>query len=306
MAERFLKFIPSEEAFWLIEHKPNAFRLLTYIANTARRTSGSPDGLGIGQCHLQHWRSYKLSEQEYRTAKKILVDRKHILILKTNRTRQKSTPGSTTNSTLVQIISSSIYDINPESYNDRINDRSTTDQRPINDKQERIRMIRMIRKDHPSVPSNGDRLTTDDFSFEKIDVGSGVFMSKEQLDACVKIRGDVERVKQAVAFIMKSPKRKTEITDWPNAIARWKIEDKAKVSIEKNIALAERLCNQFHNFSQGNGWQCRLYTDRQKDQKGILFECSNPHQAAVFISLVDGEFEKKCRETVGEKIAGKK
>jgi hypothetical protein len=165
---------------------------------------------------------------------------------------------------------------------------------------------RRLKEDHPSVPSNGDGLMTDDFSSEKIDMGSGVFMSREQLEACVKIRGDVERVKQAVAFIMNSPRRKTEITDWPNAIARWKIEDKAKVSIEKNIALAERLCSQFHDFSQGNGWQCRLYTDRQKDQKGILFECSNPHQQAIFIALVDGEFEKKCRQAVGEKIAGKK
>jgi len=139
MSERFLKFIPSEEAFWLLENKPNAFRLLTHIANTARRQNGHPDGLAIGQCHLQHWLKYKLTEQEYRSAKKILIFRKHIKIIETNRTRQKSTTGVTTGSTLVELLSSTIYDINPEEGNDRINDRATTDQRPSNDKQERIR-----------------------------------------------------------------------------------------------------------------------------------------------------------------------
>lgn len=139
MAERFLKFIPSEEAFWLMQHKPNAFKLLAHIANTARRANGYPDGLIIGQCHLKEWSFYGLTEQEYRTAKKILVDRKHIIIIETNRTRKKSTTGVTTSSTLVQLCSSTIWDINPETPNDRINDRATTDQRLTNDKQEGIR-----------------------------------------------------------------------------------------------------------------------------------------------------------------------
>ena len=137
--ERFLKFIPSEEAFWLIHHKPNAFRLLTHIANTARRRNGEPDGLMSGQSHLQHWTKYDLTEREYRTAKDILKKRKHIEIIETNRTRQKSTTGTTTSSTLVQLISSTVYDINSESIDDRIDDRATTDRRLTDDKQERIR-----------------------------------------------------------------------------------------------------------------------------------------------------------------------
>jgi hypothetical protein len=139
MSERFLKFIPSEEAFWLMQYKPNAFRLLSHIANTARRYNGHPDGLIVGQCHLQSWNFYGLSEQEYRTAKSILLKRKHIIIIETNRTRKKSTTGATTNSTLVQLCSLTIWDINSEEPNDRINDRATTEQRPSNDKQERIR-----------------------------------------------------------------------------------------------------------------------------------------------------------------------
>lgn len=126
---RFLKFIPSEEAFWLMTEKPNAFRLLTHIANTARRTHGSPDGISVGQCHLKHWTFYKLTEREYRTAKEILVKRNHIKIIQTNRTRKKSTIGSTTASTLVEICSTTVYDINPETIDDRNDDRATTERR---------------------------------------------------------------------------------------------------------------------------------------------------------------------------------
>lgn len=175
MSERFLKFIPSEEAFWLMQYKPNAFRLLSHIANTARRYNGHPDGLTIGQCHLQSWIFYGLSEREYRTAKAILVQRKHIKIIETNRTRKKSTTGATTNSTLVELCSLTIWDINHETIDDRIDDRETTDRRPRDDKQERRRID--ISNDisneeealragtHPASPIRAKDLLT--FNFEK-------------------------------------------------------------------------------------------------------------------------------------------
>ena len=147
MSERFLKFIPSEEAFWLMQHKPNAFKLLAHIANTARRTNGHPDGLSIGQCHLQSWTFYKMTEQEYRTAKQILIQRKHIIIIETNRTRKKSTTGTTTKSTLVQLCSTTIWDINLDDSNDRINDRATTEQR-------QTRKNKKEKEDHHPNPSS--------------------------------------------------------------------------------------------------------------------------------------------------------
>ena len=126
---RFIKFIPSEEAMYLVIHKPNAFKLLTIIANRARRESGNPDGLLPGQCHIGDWKAIGLTEQEYRTAKIILIKRAHIKIVETCRTRKKSTTGTTTNGTLVSLISLSVYDINSKSIDDRINDRATTEQR---------------------------------------------------------------------------------------------------------------------------------------------------------------------------------
>lgn len=149
MCERFIKFIPSEEAFWLMENKPNAFRLLAHIANTARRTPGHPDGLLIGQCHLESWKEYKLTERQYRTAKQILEKRKHIQIISTNRTRQKSTTGSTTNSTLVQICSNTIWDINSQTIDDLKDDRATTDRRPTDDKQE-VKKVKKVKKEEIS------------------------------------------------------------------------------------------------------------------------------------------------------------
>lgn len=170
MSERFIKFIPSEEAFWLMQNKPNAFYLLSQIANTARRYNGAPDGLTIGQCHLMHWIKYNFTEREYRTAKEILIKRKHIIIIETNRTRQKSTTGTTTGSTLVQLCSLTIWDINSESNDDRNDDRATTDRRLTDDKQERIRIA--ISKDisKKEEAQTAKRLRSKDdltFDFEK-------------------------------------------------------------------------------------------------------------------------------------------
>ena len=166
MSERFIKFIPSEEAFWLLNEKPNAFRLLTHIANTARRTHGNPDGLLIGQCHLQHWSVYKLTEREYRTAKSILVSRKHVKIIETNRSRKKSTTGSTTKSTLIELCSSTVYDINSESTDDRKDDRATTDRRLTDDKQEREEGKEREEKKDIAQPAKKRLRSKDSLSFD--------------------------------------------------------------------------------------------------------------------------------------------
>jgi hypothetical protein len=311
MCSRFLKFIPSEEAFWLMHNKPNAFRLLTHIANTARRTPGHPDGLLVGQCHLRHWNHYKMTEREYRTAKDILVKRKHIIIIETNRTRQKSTTGTTTGSTLVQIISSTIYDINSESNDDRIDDRATTDRRLTDDKQEGLRMKK---KDHPSIPSfanaavvRDDGLMTDDSSSSgKIEVYPGVFMEQAELEACVKVKGDVEQVKYAVKFIMESKKRKRPISDWPNALANWKIENKAQTRVQDHKSYSDGLCSEFDRYENGRGWRCRAYHDKKKDQKGLLFESERGYQEPFFVAHVDAEFKRKCEDFILAKKMRKK
>lgn len=136
MYDRFIKFIPSDEANWLRKNKPTAFILLSFIAERARREPDHPDGLKPGQCHIGDWKSYGLTEKQYRTAKDILVMRGHIKIVETCRTRKKSATGTTTYGTLVELISSSIYDINKNIEGDRKGDRGATEGRPRGDEQE--------------------------------------------------------------------------------------------------------------------------------------------------------------------------
>ena len=137
MSERFIKYIPSNDrSSWLRENYPNAFLLLSLIAERARRTSGHFDGREIGTAEIGDWEKAGLTEQKYRTAKDKLVEFKIIEILGTRRNPQKSTTKSTTQGTLVKLLDSTIWDINPENSNDSINVQSTSNQRPTNDEQE--------------------------------------------------------------------------------------------------------------------------------------------------------------------------
>lgn len=153
MAERFLKFIPSDEAMYLLTKKGHAFRLLTIIAELARRYEGGIDGLQIGEALIGGHENYDMSEQNYRTAKEILIRRQHIKIVETCRTRKKVTTGVTTVGTKVKLLSTTVWDINSDEGNDRPNDRPTTDQRPTNDELRKIKKEKKEKKEQPHTPS---------------------------------------------------------------------------------------------------------------------------------------------------------
>ena len=135
-SDRFIKFIPSQEALWLLKNKGHAFRLLAIVAEAARRYEGDPDGLKKGEAFIGGHKNYDMTEQNYRTAKKILERRQHLKILETSRTLQKSTNGVTTEATKVKLLSSNVWDINLDGGNERPNEWLTNDQRMANDKQE--------------------------------------------------------------------------------------------------------------------------------------------------------------------------
>ncbi len=138
MAECFLKYIVCEKASWLRKTYPNAYLLLSLIAERARRVSGLSDGLELGECFIGDFATAGIeSEQKYRTAKQKLFDLKIIEKVETCRNRKKSTTAVTTVGTKVKLIDSSIWNINLDKekvgINDLSNDRPTTDQRPTND-----------------------------------------------------------------------------------------------------------------------------------------------------------------------------
>lgn len=151
--DRFIKFIPSEESVYLLTQKGHAFRLLTIIAEAARRYEGGSDGLRIGEAFIGGFENYDMSEQNYRTAKEILVRRSHIEIVETCRTRKKVTNGVTTVGTKVRLLSTTVYDINIIGTNDRSNDLPTTDPRPTNDKQEQQEVKNVNKQQQPLTPS---------------------------------------------------------------------------------------------------------------------------------------------------------
>jgi hypothetical protein len=157
------------------------------------------------------------------------------------------------------------------------------------------------KEDHHPYPSLDSGLT-DDFSSKeeeeiekpKVEICVGVFLSEEDLASCIKIKGDIEKVKIAIEFIQRSSKRKSEITDWPNALARWKIPNKVQVRIEDGLAYAENLCKEFPEFRHGDGWRCRVSTNKKTDQRGVLFESESPYLEAFFVALIDPAFESVC------------
>lgn len=137
MCKRFLKLnLDNDEAEFLALRHPNAFILLFFIAKRARRIPGQADGLIIGQCHIGDYQSYGLTERQYRTAKTVLTNRNIIKIVETCRTRKKATTGTTTIGTLVQLLDSKVWDINPEPNDDRNDDRATTERRPSDEEEE--------------------------------------------------------------------------------------------------------------------------------------------------------------------------
>jgi hypothetical protein len=99
----FVKLNRTKDVLELIKRRPTAFILLTIIAFRARRTNEEYfDNLKIGEAEIGDYKSYKATEQVYKTDKKFLE--KYGL----------ATFKPTTKGTIARIISTSIFDINEE------------------------------------------------------------------------------------------------------------------------------------------------------------------------------------------------
>lgn len=153
---RFIKYFPNEKAHWLLENHPNAFLLLTLIAQRARRSNKDADGFEIGWALIGDHEKAGLTRQQYRTALDVLVEHQFIEIIcrgwkdktatieSTIKTTIKATIKATikkrAEGTIVKLIDSSIWDINPENKKIEATIESTTksffEQPKINHKQE--------------------------------------------------------------------------------------------------------------------------------------------------------------------------
>jgi hypothetical protein len=117
----FIKLIRSDVVMELIARNRNAFILLAVIAYRARRTPGfNRYNLAPGEALIGDYESYDLTEQEYRTAKKILSEGQFATFKTTNR------------GTIATLMDSRVFDINSESSNGQANSQSTGKQRTAN------------------------------------------------------------------------------------------------------------------------------------------------------------------------------
>lgn len=232
--QRFIKFIPSEEALYLAEHYPNATLLLMGIAIRARRIAGKPDGLEIGECQIGDYKKLGIaSEKQYRTAKLILSQRGHIKIIETCRNRKKSATGGatgkTTVGTKVKLLRSDVWDINVEvddhQKGDRKGDRGATEGRPKGDEQEckEVKEIKEQQQALVALPGlaaafSEKKILLEPFGFDKPDFD---WLMLQDLDA---IRGAIAWLNdpatkirttkvQALKWKVKHPESKKPVVD---------------------------------------------------------------------------------------------
>lgn len=234
-----------------------------------------------------------LTENQFRNQQKSLLDAGLL---------KKTTNSLTNHYTCYIWVTERFSKINNQPNNQPGTNRPPTDHHKSEDKKDRYK------KDHPSIPSFGSDRMIDDFSFEKekIEIITGVFLSQKDLDSCIALKGDLEKVKYAIDFIQSSKKRKHAINDWPKALSNWKIENKTQNKMQQHIEYSEKICNEFLEFKNGHGWRCYMYTDRKKDQRGILFQAESSYQKAFFLALTDGEFQTKCEDFIKSKNMRKK
>jgi hypothetical protein len=169
MSEKFLKLIRSDYVLWLMGKYPWAYLLFNLIALRACRSLPNPDGLKLGESLIGDWDAIGATRGEYRQALKILEREKLIEIIETNRTRKKTTTGTTTEGTKVKLLDSRVWDINSNG-NNHCNDHRATTEQPLNNHEEEYKEgisndipIKNIARTAPQ-PRSKDFLT---FDFEK-------------------------------------------------------------------------------------------------------------------------------------------
>jgi hypothetical protein len=353
--DRFLKLILSDKADSLQENYPNAFLLLIQIAKQARRTNDLMDGLEIGDAIIGEIETSKkagLSKKEYRNALAKLEEIGLVICVYNQKDKkcQKRAIKRAIKSKIVNLVDSSICDINRMDRGEQNGELGANKGRTEGDKQERIRKKEKEKDHQPQTPSSPDpidaQVLTDDFSFSlkseeeakkeimhqqslqqsysgsqfkhagnlavsvleinpqepKTEIVPGIFLTQSVLDKCIQIKGSLDAVQNAMRYIQNCPTRKAEIRDWPNALQTWTIKvDVASMAIE-NERLAIKNEEKYNTFQ--NGWKGSCYHDRNKDQKGFLFECSNSFVAPVFYAYADSEFLKKVSKFIETNMLG--
>lgn len=157
-------------------------------------------------------------------------------------------------------------------------------------------------KNHPLTPSlknDDDSFSRKDEEQEKIHVGHGVWLTKKDLDVCISCRGSLHVVEMIVHQVMTWEGRQTEIKNWVTTIKTWRLKNDRSSKIQRDEEFAREIDAKY---SQGDGWTARIWHDRNKDQKGILFESRGAVTEPIFYEFGTKDFEIKVNRIIKEKI----
>lgn len=311
VSERFIKFTPSEKSTWLRSTYPNAFLILSVIAERARRVNGMPDGLLIGDAIIGRQEIGEccgLSEKQSRLAIQKLIEFNILKIVwngKKNKNLQNRAIKRAIKGMVVNLCDSSIWDINPNEEGQQKGQQRANRGPTEGHKQEGIRKNKNEKEHHPPNPlhekpqkfGDDDIVDDDDDSFfskndEKIHVHRDCSMTKQDFDDCVRARGGFEKVKLVIDQILDWDGRENEISNWKKTILKWSIKNNSGEVREKNESYGKQIENQFKNLK--HSWEVRTYWCDIKDDFGLLFQLV---QGAVskqeFVSYRDVNFKEK-------------
>lgn len=249
MSNGFIKLNRCPETEYLMENHPNAFLLLTQIALRARRTAGHPDGREVGESEIgDYWKAGIPGEKAYRTAKDVLERRLHIQIVETCRKRKKGATAKATNGTLVKLLESSIWDINPEYKGDLKGDRGATEGRPKGDEQE----YKEVKKDKKSLSKDKEYIPT------AVAVSlSDLFISNiKSYHPAFKEPSDMKKSAKAIDDMIRLDKREPEeikaVIQWLPSHNFWRGVVLSTLKLRKHFDSLAIACNANEKGDQNN------------------------------------------------------
>jgi hypothetical protein len=194
-----------------------------------------------------------------------------------------------------------------------------TTNRPPTDHHNQEYKNKRIKKDHhldtPIAASSPDDDLIDDLSSDKrkskakslrktarTHIYGDVYLNEKELQTCLLARPDLETIREIVKQAMTWGGRVRPIKNWVKTIVSWNVSsinrvmEREKINAEYGVSLEK-----IYGFSV-TGWVCRVYHDRKKDVKGMLFEkMSGTAWDPEFVAFNDTKFKDKITKIIMDK-----
>lgn len=211
--------------------------------------------------------------------------------------------------TVYRWVTANFYENNPQ-LNPPLNPQLNPQLNP-HKSDERLKKRDIDNKNHPLSPSFEKKAKDDgiDDSFQKkknktqnnegkILICRDVYLTKEELEDCIKFHGSREKVEWQINKILDSPSRTQNISRWAYAIKKWKFPNEVVDRRSENEQIAKNILKKYRDTS---GWMVEHYRDTNKDAAGLLFQNSTGYGQTIFILYSDTDFERKVNDAIKSK-----